>query len=179
MFKATPWLIHIRVSYVQYVNFTLPIPRALRCSVCILTKWVLVSLLLWVFISPTSFQSFCCPLTIWLMPWWPKKSSLLKILDEHIVWILMHHPSFLPLWIILTIDLFLMLTTFGNFQGLVFWRCHLSPVGDLIDANDGKRELTENIWRPSYTCLRHILSTLPCLYHLTIYLASPPLTAFL
>lgn len=90
-----------------------------------------------------------------------KKSSQLNILDEYIVWILMHHLKILPLWIVLTMDLFLILTTFINSQSLAFWGCHLSPVGDLLDANDGKRELTENLWRPSYTCLRHILSTSP------------------
>lgn len=73
MLKATTWSIHIWVSHVQYVDLTLPIPRALRCSICILTKWVLI--------SPTPFQSFCCPLIICLMPWWMKKSS-----TEHPWW---------------------------------------------------------------------------------------------
>ena len=154
------------------MGLTLPISRALRCSFCILTKWVLVSLLLWVLISPTFFNPF---IAHWWFTWCydERKRALLEILDEHTVWILMHHPTFLTLWIILTMGLFLILTTFAYSQSLVFWSCHLSPVGDFLNANDGKRELSENIWRPSYTCLRHILSTLPLLMTLAILLSAP------
>lgn len=58
---------------------------------------------------------------------------------------LMHHPTFLPLWIILIIYCFLILTTFANFLSLVFDVVDLSPIGDLLDANDGERELAEHL----------------------------------
>lgn len=80
---------------------------------------------------------------------------------------LMHHPTFLPLWIILIIYYFRILTTFANFLSLVFDVVDLSPIGDFLDANDGERELAEHLWWPSYTCLRHILSTLPLSVSLT------------